>query len=51
MYGQPPKRLRFGVRTQDLARAMRESLGGGSPLELMWRALLSVGFCGLMRGA
>ena len=51
VYGQPPKRLRFGVRTQDLARAMRESLGGGSPLELMWRALLSVGFCGLMRGA
>ena len=51
VYGQPPKRLRYGVRTQDLARAMAESLGGGSPLELMWRALLSVGFCGLMRGA
>ena len=51
VYGQPAKRLRYGVRTQDLARAMDESLGGGSPDELMWCALLSVGFCGLLRGA
>ena len=51
VYGQPAKRVRYGVRTQDLARAMDESLSGGSPDELMWRALLSVGFCGLLRGA
>ena len=51
VFGQPPKRPRYGVRTQDLARAMSESLSGGTPLELMWCALLSVGFCGLMRGA
>ena len=51
VFGQPPKRPRCGVRTQDLARAMSESLGGGSPPELMWCALLAVGFCGLLRGA
>ena len=48
---QKEKRVRYGVRTQDLARAMDLAFPGRSPDELMWRALLSVAFCGLMRGA
>ena len=41
---------RWGVRTQDLARALKEQLSGGSAAEQNWRAALTVGFCGLLRG-
>ena len=48
--GDAAKEPRFGVRTQDLAEAMRLKLGGGSAAEANWRALLAVAFCALMRG-
>lgn len=51
--GQPPKRMRYGVRTQHLAEAMRRYLPAEStaPDVLNWRAALSTGFCGLLRAA
>ena len=48
---QPKQRVRFGVRTQDLARAMHEQLSSGTQSATMWTALLSTAFCGLMRAA
>ena len=46
---QPAKLQRFGVRTQDLAKALlfldTETCEGS-----MWAAALATGFCGLMRG-
>ena len=45
------RKVRFGVRTQHLAESMRTVLGDGSQSSLMWRALLSLAFCGLLRGA
>ena len=48
--GDAAKAPRFGVRTQDLAEAMRAKLSGGSAAEANWRALVSVAFCALMRG-
>ena len=48
--GDAAKEPRFGVRTQDLAEALRLKLGGGSAAEANWRALLAVAFCALMRG-
>jgi hypothetical protein len=54
----PPKRRRWGVRTQDLARAMREHLPKGTRWGIRrrrsnanWRALLATGFVGMLRGA
>jgi hypothetical protein len=54
----PPKRRRWGVRTQDLERAMREQLPTGTGCgtrrrrsNANWRALLAIGFVGLLRGA
>jgi hypothetical protein len=54
----PPKRRRWGVRTQDLERAMREQLPTGTGCgtrrrrsNANWRALLAIGFIGLLRGA
>ena len=41
---------RFGVRTQDLAAALKQKLGGGSAAEANWRAALTTAFCALMRG-
>ena len=41
---------RWGVRTQDLARALETQLAGGSAVEQNWRAALTVAFCGLLRG-
>ena len=48
--GDGPALRRWGVRTQHLARALAEQLGGGSRVEQNWRAALSVAFCGLLRG-
>ena len=48
---QPAKRQRWGVRTQDLAEAMHRFLDDTSAHDTMWRAALSVAFCGLLRGA
>ena len=48
---QPAKRQRWGVRTQDLAEAMHRFLDDTSAHDSMWRAALSVAFCGLLRGA
>ena len=45
------KRTRFGVRTQHLAESIRLCLGDGSRSSIMWTALLSTAFCGLLRGA
>ena len=41
---------RWGVRTQDLGRALNTQLAGGSAVEQNWRAALTVAFCGLLRG-
>ena len=46
-----PTRVRYGVRTQLLARAMEQELRGDSADVLNWRAALSTGFCALLRGA
>ena len=48
---QPPPRPRFGVRTQDLARALRRYCAGSSPAASMVAAALTTAFCGLLRGA
>ena len=48
--GDGPSLRRWGVRTQHLAAALAMSLGGGSKTEQNWRAALTVGFCGLLRG-
>ena len=48
--GDGPALRRWGVRTQHLARALAEQLAGGSRVEQNWRAALTVGFCGLLRG-
>ena len=48
---QPAKRQRFGIRTQDLATAMRRRLRGGTAADANWRAALATGFCGLLRAA
>ena len=47
----PPKRQRFGVRSQVLAAAIGNHLVGRSAVAANWRAALTVAFCGLMRGA
>lgn len=47
---QPPKLERDGCTPQDLARGMSLALAGQSLHAVMWRALLSVAFTGLMRG-
>lgn len=48
--GDGPALRRWGVRTQDLGRALSEQLNGGTASEQNWRAALTVGFCGLLRG-
>lgn len=55
---QPPKRKRFGVRTQHLAEVLQRFHNVGSAAtetqklnSLNWRAALSLGFCGLLRAA
>ena len=56
--GQPPRKRRYGVRTQQLAEAMEAAFGeapSASAQErlnaLNWKAALSTAFCALMRGA
>jgi hypothetical protein len=49
--GRRPRKLRKGVRPRTLRRAMARCLGGDSAAEANWVAALSVGFCGLLRGA
>ena len=54
--GQPPKRVRYGVRTQHLAAAMRSyDTSAANTAERLnainWRAALSTAFCGLLRAA
>ena len=49
--GRTPRKLRKGVRPRTLQRAMRACLGGASAAEANWVAALTVGFCGLLRGA
>ena len=46
---QPKKFRRWGVRTGDLRKAMDTCLATSGE-DLMWRALLATGFCGLLRG-
>ena len=48
--GDAEKTPRYGVRTQDLAAAMKAKLGGDSADVANWRAALTTGFCALMRG-
>ena len=48
---EQPKRVRYGVRTQLLARAIARELGGDGPDALNWRAALMTAFCALLRGA
>ena len=50
LIGEAEKSPRFGVRTQDLAEALRRRLSGGTAAEANWRAALTVAFCALMRG-
>ena len=47
---QPVPLKRWGVRTQDLSESMARFLTN-SVEDCMWRAALTVAFCGLMRGA
>ena len=49
--GKRPRELRKGVRPRTLRRAMQTFLGGDSADEANWVAALTVGFCGLLRGA
>lgn len=56
--GQPARKVRYGVRTQQLAEALREMLtpadGEAAHVtldKLNWRALLSTSFCVLLRAA
>ena len=46
----PPKRLRRGFRTQQLAEAVSSVVGGSSPADLNDAACAEVSFCGLLRG-
>jgi hypothetical protein len=48
---QPAKQRRWGVRTQDLARAIRSHLSAPTASASMWAAMLSTAFCGLLRAA
>ena len=48
--GDGPALRRWGVRTQDLGSSMNAQLNGGTAVEQNWRAALTVGFCGLLRG-
>jgi len=48
--GDPAKRKRYGCRTQQLSEALEQELSGGTTEEIMWRAALATGFCGLLRG-
>ena len=48
---QPVQRRRWGVRTQDLAEALRTKLSAPTATASAWTALLSTSFCGLMRAA
>lgn len=48
---QPAPRKRWGVRTQDLAKAIQSCLTADKPEEANWAAALQVAFCGLLRGA
>ena len=48
--GNPPKRVRFGCRTQQLRQAIDACLATDRVAQQMWRAALTTGFCALMRG-
>ena len=48
---QPEQKVRWGVRTQDLANAIARCLDTSTPKGAMWAAVLTTAFCGLMRGA
>ena len=48
---QPAPRRRWGVRTQDLAKALKAKLSAPTAVASTWAALLSTAFCGLMRAA
>ena len=47
---QPPPRERWGVRTQDLAKALDLYLSTRNVESSNWAAALTVAFCGLLRG-
>ena len=47
---QPEGLRRYGVRTQDLSRVIRENLDTDSVEGAMWAAALATAFCGLLRG-
>ena len=51
LVAQPERRRRWGVRTQDLSKAVRRFLSTDNPEDAMWAAALQTAFCGLMRGA
>ena len=49
--GERPKRVRWGVRTQQLQEAMDKCLPQGSSKQAQgWRAALALAFCMLLRG-
>jgi hypothetical protein len=48
--GDGPKRVRYGVRTQDLRKGMDSVFKRGSRDDLAWCAAMQTAFCGLMRG-
>ena len=49
--GVRPKKKRLGLKPRQLARLMAELLDGASALDANWKACLTVGLCGLLRGA
>ena len=48
---QPPALDRWGVRTQDLAKAIEQCLHPQSATDANWAAGLTAALCGLLRGA
>ena len=48
---QPARRVRHGVRTQELRAAIDRYLSDDSRSSANWAAALTVAFCGLLRGA
>ena len=51
LIAQPPRKERWGVRTQELAEAIGRFLSGETASSASWAAALTVAFCGLLRGA
>lgn len=50
LVAQPARKRRWGIRTQDLAEAVRRHLSAPTAAAANWAAALTIAFCGLLRG-